>query len=268
MPELVEKLFLRYSAAFSALRQLPGVGDVMHRLSRRILPPDHLVWFQVRDGPGRGLWLKLRPRTGRDYYEGNVEPGLQKVLGNWLKPRMVFYDLGANLGFFSLLGARMVGADGEVFSFEADPEVAEQVRQNAARNAFSHVHVVNAAVWSSTGSVTFTRSDTAQSPDRGWGKVVSNAESQERIITVASTSLDDFGRSHAAPDFIKCDVEGAESEVFEGARELIAKHGPIVACEVHSDENASRLKRFFEDVGYSQSWFSPSHFLAIPKTRP
>jgi FkbM family methyltransferase len=243
---------------------------MMHRLSWRILPPDHLVWFQVRGGVGRGLWLKLRPRTGRDCYEGNVEPGLQKVLSDWLRPKMVFYDLGANLGFFSLLGARMVGAGGAVFSFEADPEVAEQVRQNAARNAFSHVHVVNTAVWSSTGSVTFTRSDTAQSPDRGWGKVVSPTETQERTITVASTSLDEFAKSHAAPDFIKCDVEGAEFEVFNGARELIAKHGPIVACEVHSEENCSRLKRFFEDFGYSLSWFSPRHFLAVPvpKARP
>jgi FkbM family methyltransferase len=158
----------------------------------------------------------------------------------------------------------MVGPNGKVYSFEADPDVAKQVEENAERNEFPYVHVVQGAVWSSTGSVNFGRDNPLQSPDRGWGKVVTSSETQERSITIASICLDDFAKIHPAPDFIKCDVEGAEYEVFMGAREMMSSHRPLVACEVHSDQNAALLTRLFEELGYSLSWFTKNHFLGNP----
>lgn len=67
------------------------------------------------------------------------------------------------------------------------------------------------------------------------------------------------------PDFIKCDVEGAEYEVFMGARETISKHLPLVACEVHSDQNAALLSRMFQELGYTLNWFTKNHFLGKPR---
>jgi FkbM family methyltransferase len=264
MSSLIEKAFLQYSSRLSGLRRVPGVGGLMHALSYRMLPPDRLAWIKVRSGLGQGLWLNLRPRTGLDYYEGKAEPALQEIFGEYLHPGMVVYDLGANVGFFTLLAARIVGSGGKIFSFEADPDVAQQVKANSDRNAFPYVHVVQRAVWSRTGSVQFSRADTSRSPDRGLGRVLASHETQEKTIAVSSIALDDFASTHPAPDFIKCDVEGAEYEVFMGARELISAHRPLVACEVHSDQNAVLLTRLFQELGYSLNWFTRSHFLGKP----
>lgn len=265
MADLLDKAFLKYSTKLLALRRVPGLGGLLHSLSHRVLPPDHLAWFQVRTGLGQGLCLKLRPRTGRDHYEGMVEPALQEVLREYVRPGMVFYDLGANVGFCTLLAARMVEPAGKVFAFEADPEVALRVEENARRNGFSEVHVIPAAVWSSTASVNFSRANVMQSPERGLGRVVSSSDTGERTITVPSVALDDFTRTHPVPDFIKCDVEGAEYEVFLGARKLILEHSPLVACEVHSHQEAELVTRLFQELGYSLSWFTQSHFLGKPK---
>jgi FkbM family methyltransferase len=268
MADLIEGLFLKYSSKASGLRRVPGLGAVARRLSYRALPPDRRTWLRVREGPARGLWLKLHPRTARECLDGESEPALQEVLAKHLRPGMVFYDLGANVGFFTLLAARLVGMDGSVYSFEADPEMAQRLQENVEKNEFRNVRVVQKAVWSSTGSVTFNCADESQSPDRGWGKVVSSPAPAERTLRVASIALDDFARTEAPPDFVKCDVEGAEAEVFTDAHRVLAHRRPLVACEVHSGQNAAQLTQLFERLRYSLSWFTERHFLACPRALP
>lgn len=264
MAKLLERFFLKYSPALSSLRRVPGLGTVAHRLSHSVLPPERLIWVQVSQGAGKGLWLQLHPRTGQDCYNGRMEPPLQRVLEKHIRPGMVCYDLGANIGFFTLLAARLVGANGRVYSFEADPEVARHLQEHVNRNEFLNVRIINRAIWSSTGSVTFGRSDETQSPDRGWGKVVVPQVACDQAIQVPCIALEDFIRTEPHPDFIKCDVEGAESEVLMAAREMMSRHRPLVACEVHSDQNAVRLEQFFKELNYSLDWFSQHHFLASP----
>ena len=106
----IGSLLLGLPEPLRSLRNVPVLGNLAHRLSYRILPADEKVWARVERGSGEGLWLELNPRTGQLYLHGDVEPAIQKVLAERLKPGMVFYDLGANIGFFSLLAARLVGA--------------------------------------------------------------------------------------------------------------------------------------------------------------
>ena len=63
---------------------------------------DALVWTQILDGPAKGLWIRVNPRTGQNMRKEFVEPQVQKALNDHLRPGMAFYDLGANFGFFSL----------------------------------------------------------------------------------------------------------------------------------------------------------------------
>jgi len=105
-------------------------------------------------------------------FEGGGEPEVQAALVKLLRPGMTFYDVGANIGFFSLLAARLVGKTGRVVAFEADPDVAARLREHAARNEFSWLGVEQKAVWSEARSVFFERTDPAKSPDRGLGHVV------------------------------------------------------------------------------------------------
>ena len=115
------------------------------------MPRDSLAWVQVQRGAAKGIWLHLNPRTGSGYFNGDVEPEVQEVLQKYLRPGMIFYDVGANIGFFSLLAARLVGEQGSVVAFEADPEIAARLRENVNRNEKpAAISVEEKAVWSSS----------------------------------------------------------------------------------------------------------------------
>lgn len=256
------QLFLRYTSPLARLRLLPVVGPCLSWASRRLVPRDSLVWVQIRRGPAQGLWLRLNPRTGHSYFEGDVEPEVQTALKEYLRAGMIFYDIGANIGFFSLLAARIVGKDGRVIAFEADPEIAARLREHVARNDCHTLSVEEKAVWSKPSTVFFARTDPAISPDRGLGHVVANRA--DDTIQVNAVSLDEYVQTVPAPDFLKCDVEGAEVEVFRGARRLLTEKRPVILCEMHSDENRRVLIEEFARFGYTCKAIDEQHILALP----
>jgi FkbM family methyltransferase len=259
----VAKLFLRYASPFSELRRVPIIGDFLSWASRKLLPRDTLVWIQIQHGPAEGLWIRVNPRTGQYVQQGIGEPQVQQALVDLLRPGMTFYDLGANIGYFSLIAARLVGPTGRVVSFEADPEIAARLGENLARNNFSHARVEQKAVWSEATTVSFVRVDPNTSPDRGLGHV--SADSSIDTITVEAVSLDRYVTAQNSPDFLKCDVEGAEAEVFRGADRLLADRRTVLLVEMHSPENQQALTQKFAEFGYTVRNLDENHILALPK---
>jgi FkbM family methyltransferase len=255
--------FLRYATPFAGVRRWPVIGPAVGWLSARIVPRDELAWMRVQHGPATGIWLHLNPRTGRLAYEGGGEPEVQAALVKHLRPGMTFYDVGANIGFFSMLGARLVGPSGRVIAFEADPEVAARLLGHAARNEFGWIRVEQKAVWSEARSVFFERTDPAKSPDRGLGHVVENGSGN--AIRVEAVSLDEYAKSAAEPDFVKCDVEGAEGEVICGMERLLREKRPAVLCEMHSEENKRALQAQFARLDYESRLLDENHVLALPR---
>src|ERR1022692_2681077 len=148
-------LLLHSPASIRSLRKVPVLGGLIHRLSHRILPINERLSVRIQAGPAQGICLEVNPRTGDAYLRGELEIATQKVLAERLRPGMVFYDLGANIGLFSLLAARIVGAGGQVFSFEPDAKVAERLRRNIAQNEVSNITVIEAGIWSTNGNVHF-----------------------------------------------------------------------------------------------------------------
>jgi FkbM family methyltransferase len=258
------RAFLRFAAPFTKLRAVPVIGPGLRWASAKLIPRDALTWVQVQRGPAQGIWLHLNPRTGRDYFHGEVEPEVQAMLQKYLRPGMTVYDIGANIGFFSLLAARLVGATGRVKAFEADPEIAARLRENVARNQGGPVSVEGKAVWSSSSSVFFARADADISPDRGLGHVIDNdaERSAPGTIRVEAVSVDEYVRKSGAPDFIKCDVEGAEVEVFRGAEKLLNENQPLILCEMHGEENRQTLLKLFANLGYRCEPCGKDHILA------
>ena len=257
------RLFLQYASPLAGLRRVPIVGPCVRWASAKLVPRDTLVWMQVRQGPAQGLWLRLNPRTGRNYFEGGGEPGVQAALREHLRPGMTFYDVGANIGFFALLAARLVGERGRVVAFEADPEVAARLREHIVRNQFSWITAEENAVWSERKTVYFARTDPATSPDRGLGHVVGSGAND--AIQVQAVSLDDYAGTAPAPDFVKCDVEGAEVEVIRGAARLLREKRPGILCEMHSEENRRTLLDEFSRQGYDCKSCGEHHVLALPR---
>lgn len=259
----LSQLFLRYASPLAGLRRVPVVGPFVSWASAKLVPRDSLTWVQVQRGPAQGLWLHLNPRTGRSYFEGGGEPEVQEAFVEHIRPGMKFFDVGANIGFFSLLAARLVGPKGKVVAFEADPEIAGRLREHVAKNNFANVSVQENAVWSESCTVHFARMDPATSPDRGLGHVVEH--SSKDTIPVQAVSLDDFAGTPDAPDFVKCDVEGAEVGVFHGARKLLTEKRPGILCELHSEENKRILLGEFAQFRYTCKMLDEQHVLALPQ---
>jgi FkbM family methyltransferase len=260
--EWMGELLLRTPTSLRSLRHLPLVGSLIHRLSHHLLPVDQRVWARVQSGPAEGLWLELNPRTGQAYLRGEAETVVQAVLAERLRPGMVFYDLGANVGLFTLIAARLVGDAGKVFSFEPDPENAVRLRRNIQRNGFTNVTIVESGIWSTTGSQHFVASDPA-SPDHGVGKFVKNGAEHFGTPT-ACVSLDDFIHTAPSPDAIKCDIEGAEIEALRGAEKLLqSPRRPWIILETHSPVLDQDARGILNRFGYQVASADELHLLAV-----
>lgn len=256
-----------YARVFRAVRALPLVGVLAEKVSKRLLPPSSHIQVTVRNGPAKGLKISVHPRIGYLHMTGDYSPPLQQALITLLSEGATFFDIGAHFGFAALLGARLVGPNGRVIAFEPDDSLASMLVEGARANDFEHLTVVPEAVWSRSGSVAFAPSDPLF-PNVGIGKVVPDSSSLG-TVSVTSTSLDDACGRFGNPDVIKCDVEGAEVEIFK-ASDVLRLQRPSIFCEFHSDSNRQYLIALFSRHRYRVAVIDdpdPSvlgHLLAVP----
>jgi FkbM family methyltransferase len=260
--EALGRLYLRHRAPLARLRNARVLGNLVHYVSQKLLPSDFRVWWQVEAGEAKGLWMKVNPRTAAEVCGGEPE---QKAVAGRLRPGMVFYDGGANIGLFTLIAARLVGETGQVFSFEPEPEIAARLRENSRHNLFSWVTVVEAALYSRTGKIGFNGATRLKSPDRGTGRVQEEG-TEPSGASVQAIALDDFVTAHPDPDVLKLDVEGAEVEVLQGARKLLQRRRPAVVCELHSAECEAGVFRILEEYGYTMTRLDNNHVFAEAMT--
>jgi FkbM family methyltransferase len=153
---------------------------------------------------------------------GTWEPHLAPVIERCVSRDSICFDVGANIGAFSVLMARLA-RDGRVFCFEAVKETAAVLQQNLDRNAATNATVVTAAVSSEAGTVRMHE-------PKGWlgTSFVLAGGGDTPAIT-----LDEFARDNGISrvDFIKMDTEGAELPAMNGAWSLIRSHRPVLLIE-------------------------------------
>ena len=257
------------------LLKFPAAGQVLRQFMHGVMPRGKRVWVQISAGPAEGLWLKVEPYLEEQYLTGCPEPAVQACIMETLQPGDCFYDVGAHIGYYSMVAARRVGVRGRVIAFEPDPANVETLQGNLSRNGLSQVEVIGAAVWKQSGDVSFQRSarDSPTLSSRR-GRVVPSSSSSPASsrIRVESVSLDEFAPRHGFPKLIKIDVEGAEVEVLQGARKLVARSSPILLIEVHHLPAADFLENQLRQDGYSLQWLErhpkfpfPRHLLAWPR---
>ncbi len=262
------------SSLVRSVAHVPGIGWALRRLAQGVVPRGERVWAQVADGPGRGLWLKLDPYREVGYLRGRPEPGVLEVLQEHLQEGDCFFDVGAHIGFYALIAARLVGRQGRVVTFEPDAANLSLLQDNARRNDLAQIVVSPAAVWRRSGRLVFRTPDVGDphtSTRRGTVTDDASCASANPTRVVAAVSLDDYCRSSVAPTLIKVDVEGVEAEVIEGAEVLLRTARPTLIIEVHHQEAASSLERRLKEHKYDLRWlptsFScpfPRHLLALP----
>ncbi|HWF51439.1 MAG TPA: FkbM family methyltransferase [Solirubrobacteraceae bacterium] len=199
----------------------PWLRPVVACLAARVADAETVI------AHGVGAGLRFRGTGGYPgYVLGTSEPEEQALLQAELGPGAVFYDIGANVGFFSTLAGRLVGPTGRVFAFEPFPLSADRAEANAALNHLGQVTVIRAAVGRGPGRATLAVSD-----HHATHRIVPDGEG----IEVDVVSIDDWLRNGDVPPptLVMIDAEGAELDVLEGMLEVMAKHRPVVTCEVH-----------------------------------
>jgi FkbM family methyltransferase len=203
-----------------------GLGHLLH-VSTADLPLDHAH---------AGLIVR-----------GTLEPSVQEALRRLIAPGAVFYDVGANVGFFTILGARLVGPQGRVIAFEPVPACARAVANNIALNDFAQAEIHEAAVGAAGG-----RDRLLVVGEASWSHLAStgrHADVRDEIdVTVVSVDELVADGGVPPPDVVKIDTEGAELQALAGMRRTIEAHGPAIVCELH-DTNAA-FCRLMDELGY------------------
>ncbi|MCS7011959.1 MAG: FkbM family methyltransferase [Anaerolineales bacterium] len=223
-----------------ALYRFPFLARLIRQTLNRVAPIG-LTEVKIAAGELAGLTLLLDLQSEKDYWLGVYEPELQEAVRTLIAPGWVVYDVGANIGYVSLLLAKMVGERGRVFAFEALPANVERLRRNLALNGMqTKVEVVAGAVTQGRGPVRFFVHASG-----GMGKVEGSAGRTERYqaeVVVDGLSLDEFvyEQGHPSPQAIKMDIEGGEVLALPGMRRLLAEARPLLLLELHGPE-ATRL---------------------------
>ncbi|MFB1047689.1 FkbM family methyltransferase [Streptomyces chrestomyceticus] len=154
------------------------------------------------------------------YLFGVWEPHLTRWLERRLRPGDVFVDVGANIGYYSLLASRLVGEKGAVVALEASSDFHRVLRKQVAINGCGNVRAVNAAISDREEMLTFIL---ASSHNMGANSIVPYAGEAESTFEVAAQPLSDVLSADelARARVIKIDVEGAEGSVVRGLVPLL-----------------------------------------------
>ncbi len=214
----------------------------------------HREWVQTRRGwffidPVSNFGLALR----RD---GEYEPSMIAALEASLPAGGCFVDLGANEGYFSVIGSALVGPQGRVLAIEPQPRIRPILEENIARNGGANVTIESRAISDSVGSASFHVSPDTNSGSSG---LFRTSRYPVPTIQVETARLADVLGSHriAAVDLLKIDIEGYEHEAVIGSPELF-RDGRVrtIAVEIHPRalemrrKDVSAVPEFLRECGY------------------
>lgn len=190
------------------------------------------------------------------YYWGEWEPDETWLLRKILRPGDIFLDVGANVGYFSLLAASIVGEQGRVIAVEAVPPTAELLQRNIDLNGFRNVEVHNCAASDTPGQLNIGR------PSHGSGQ--SSLRLRGDSVTqweVQAQRLDDLIGQELPLRFVKMDIEGAECLALKGAANMLSRaDAPMVICEVTDSylrelgSSALELLKLMEGYGFTKMY--------------
>ncbi len=207
----------------------------------------------IAAGDLKGYKIYINLKTEKSRWLGTYEPELAEAIRHFIKPSQTVYDLGANIGYISLLFAHAVGLNGKVFAFEALPENIERITKNAEINQLQQIiQVIPAAVLDKTGTVSFYTHESV-----GMGKAAGSAGRAEQEyksqITVQSISLDHFvfQQNNPPPHAIKIDIEGGEVLALPGMLKVLNQFHPILFLELHGPESEQVAWQTLSAAGYT-----------------
>jgi FkbM family methyltransferase len=235
------------------LYRVPFLAGFLRKTLNRAAP-EGVVNVIVAAGLIKGFTLNLDLQTEKDYWLGTYELDLQEALQALVKPGMTAYDVGANIGYISLMLARLVGKSGKVFAFEALPSNTSRWKVNVDLNGLSErMQLFCGAVADRTEPLSFLMHASG-----GMGKAAGSAgreNSYQAEIEVPGISLDEFvfGKGNPPPQIIKMDIEGGEVLALPGMVRLLKETRPNLVMELHGQESIRISWEILSELGYRMS---------------
>jgi FkbM family methyltransferase len=235
----------------SFLYRSPSISRLIRKGLNRYAP-DYFSKVSIAAGANESLKMYLDMQREKDYWLGTYEFELQQAIEELSKPGQIIYDIGANVGFISLLFARRTGPNGHVYAFEALPENINRLRQNIEINGYQdRVSVIHAAVQDHSGQAEFLIG-----PSDAMGKVQGSAGRNtleyKNMVQVEGISIDEFieNMGNPIPDVIKMDIEGGEVLALPGMEKLLRDGRPLLLIELHGNEAAQATWHALRPAGY------------------
>jgi FkbM family methyltransferase len=217
-----------------------GLAKIL-RLPLSLIPAEAEV--RILRGPLRGMiWVKGAGPNA--CWLGMYEATRVHAFANTVKPGAVVYDVGANVGIYSLLASLLVGPSGSVYAFEPLPRNLKYLRKHISLNRLRNCTVFEQAVCNHEG----TRSFSGTALESSMARLSDDGE-----LLVPSTTLDTciYGQKRLLPpDIIKIDVEGAEMEVLQGSQQSIAEFRPAIFLEIHGTQLHADCRAFLSKMDY------------------
>jgi FkbM family methyltransferase len=206
----------------------------------RLLRAKSKTRYVEREILGNKMYLDLRdPGISSDLLRDGIrEPFLTESVQKEIKEGDVIVDIGANIGYYTLQEARLVGASGRVYAIEPVPENAELLKKNIELNNCSNVEVFQMAVGDAnkTDYIYITNY-------RNTAAMIKTQSSIDKV-PVQVTTLDRFLEDKRAPDLVRMDVEGYEVEIVKGMTRFLESNKPLkLIVELHPLYYVTREKR-------------------------
>jgi len=169
---------------------------------------------------------------------GAWEPFETELVKKEIKKGDVVLDLGANIGYYTLIFAKLVGEGGKVFAFEPEPDNFALLKKNVEINGYQNVILVRKAVSNKTGKFKLYLSDDNKG---GHSMYPLSPQDGSQSIEIEAIRLDDYFENYDGKiDFIKMDIEGAEEKAIQGMSSLLKKNKNV---KIVSEFNPPTLKQ-------------------------
>jgi FkbM family methyltransferase len=224
------------------VRQMPLLGPSLRWLVRQY-PEGSIV--TIRSGAAKGLKWKRSHNYDPGVWLGSHEPMVQHALKRNLRPGDVFYDVGANAGFFSALAASIVGSEGAVVAVEPHPLNVKSIAAQFDVNGFKNVTLIPKAISSEEGVFAFSTGNNLSQCHLG------TPRAGETLIEVQTITLDQILDLCPPPTHIKVDIEGGGVSLAPGAQRVAREFRPVWILEVHNREEEVAFKNLLLPLGYN-----------------
>lgn len=224
------------SAALLRVNQRPGLKRRLRRALETVPLPRGERPVRPLFGPLRGVTLPLDLSTeDRHLWLNTYEPWVQATLLEHLRPGMVVWDIGAFIGYYVALSARVTQA--RVLAVEPDADNLRRLRWVVARNRLQRIEIIEEAVAAEVGEAAFDEDGMVGSLRPGG------------TLRVPVTTLDELSSTYGPPALIVMDIEGGESDAIRGGTEVLTHHRPTLLIELHGVEGGT-ASRMLQGLGY------------------